>query len=151
MCKKKGGCSDFNLFPHFLRTQKFVPQKSTLLMHCFFYLDTRGPKLGANKSLSWKQGCQFRTLAYNAAEITTAKMITVLFRFFCFLVLFFDSAKRSYKILYCVESWSKILSHGENAVQKRFQNHKARFPYLVKMQNRNAFKIQPGVLNVTKT
>ena len=96
--KKKAVVVTLTFSRIFLRTQKFVPQKSTLLIHCFFYLDTRGPKLGAKKSLFWKQGCEFRTLAFNAAEIKTAKMITVLFHLFCFLVLVFDSAKRSYKI-----------------------------------------------------
>lgn len=47
--KKKDGCSDLNLFLHFLRTAKFVPQKSTLHMHCSFHLESRGSEIGCKK------------------------------------------------------------------------------------------------------
>ena len=43
--KKKDVFGQFKLF-HFLWLAKFVPQKLRLLMHCFFYSETRGPKFG---------------------------------------------------------------------------------------------------------
>lgn len=76
----------------------FCGQRNLFLrsQHCIcialFIWNPGGPKLGAKKSLFRKQGCQFRTLAFHSVEIETVIMVTVVFSFFCLLVLVLDSA-----------------------------------------------------------